>query len=395
MKKIVCLLIIGFIIQLSCKETHGQYVSPEFDKYWSLGISGGPNLFFGDIKQYRIYPVFNYESEWKFAGALNFTRQISPVFGLRGQLLYGNLAGTKREDNKYFEAELLEGNLSGIVNFSNWFSNYRDDRFLNLYGFIGIGFTNYKTRTMYLNTKEPYVERGYEDGAGIVGTKVIGTIPAGLGFDFRLARNVKLDLEFSMRAVNTDYLDNCKKDFAYDFYSYNSLGLKFLLRGKSKSQSVPKSQPQPEFTKSEEKDQQQEAYEPLISQDMKAKDEDKQTMEQEEIQKAVTEEKEQPTVNEKEQLEIEEAVPEDNLFYSVQICAKAEGPLNEEYFRSKYNFNLQIRQNRHNNYYIYTSGRFDTYSEARAFRDELRIKYRIPGVFVVAFEDGNRLNKLP
>jgi len=68
---------------------------------WQININGGTSLFFGDMKQYRFWPVTNNENEWRLGAGLMVSRQFSPVFGLRGQGLFGQLSGTRRSANKF------------------------------------------------------------------------------------------------------------------------------------------------------------------------------------------------------------------------------------------------------------------------------------------------------
>ena len=63
-----------------------------FTDNWSVGIGGGPNVFFGDLKNNQFLPDVADPSELVFGGTFTLTKQLSHVFALRGQLLYGGLS---------------------------------------------------------------------------------------------------------------------------------------------------------------------------------------------------------------------------------------------------------------------------------------------------------------
>lgn len=398
MKKLSSVFITCFLLQLISVDINAQYVKSDFNKYAYFGISGGPNLFIGDVKQYKFYPVTENKNEWTygFAGTLGF--QITPVFGLRGQALYGKLSGTKRDENLHFNAEILEGNLCMLFNINELFK-YNPDRFLNIYAFAGLGLTNFKTRLEKLDNGSIIHERGYEEGGGFVGTKYIGALPVGLIFNFKLARTVKLNMEFSMHAVNTDYLDNLKRDFSYDMYSYNAIGLTFQLKGKKQKALPFETNREPQFTQKEkpQEETQEEVkddnqYQELIQPEkVEEQTQEQEVSEPEEIVEEIVEHPvEEEIVNYQ---ETEETTPD--FYYSIQIIAKQSGELNIPKFRNKHNFNLEINHHYHEGYNIYTTGQFDSYYDARALRDQIKSRNGISDAFVVAFRNGVRLNKLP
>ena len=89
-------LIILIFINISARSQTQGVLGKRFFDNWSLGISGGPNIFFGDLKVNRLWPASTNMNEWRVAGSVYLIRQFSHVFSVRGQLLYGQIAGTKR-----------------------------------------------------------------------------------------------------------------------------------------------------------------------------------------------------------------------------------------------------------------------------------------------------------
>jgi OOP family OmpA-OmpF porin len=209
--------------------------SSSFKSYWQINASGGTSLFFGDIKQYQFWPVSSNENEWRFAGGLMLNKQISPVFGIRGQVIYGNLAGTRRSMNKYFESNYIEFNLNTTVSIRNIISKYKAKQFWDAYIIVGIGITNYNTELKDLTTKQVLREVGYGNGKSFGGRTLQGILTGGLGLDFRLSDKWNINLESSNKIMNSDDMDAWVSGFIYDVYNYTSIGISYKFGVKKKS----------------------------------------------------------------------------------------------------------------------------------------------------------------
>lgn len=222
MRKIPLLLIclaLSFIPFKMQAQTQGDLGSSFFNN-WSVTVGGGPNIFFGDLKVYRFWPVSTNMNEWRFAGSFYLTKQLSHVFALRGQVLYGEISGTKRNykdgapANLYFEGNILEYNLNTTINFSNLFFRYKAERKFFIYGTIGAGLSNWITKKKDLQTHETIGGSGSESNWT---TEVV--IPAGLGAYYSIADKVNLGLEWTLRGLNSDKLDATVGGYPYDMYS--------------------------------------------------------------------------------------------------------------------------------------------------------------------------------
>lgn len=197
-----------------------------FDKYWAVTPNVGMLLFHGDITENAVLPE---SSDWRLGGGAYLTRQFTSLFGLRGQFLIGKLAGTKTAIDREFETNtFFETNLNATLSFSNLFAGYRADRFANIYGFAGIGFSNSESELTAISTGTPVNMYG-DDESGSLKHTTETTVPVGLGIDFRLADNWDLNLESGMRFSNGSELDafpnDNKKAYKNDMYSYTSLGV--------------------------------------------------------------------------------------------------------------------------------------------------------------------------
>ncbi|MCF8351010.1 MAG: hypothetical protein K9H15_07565, partial [Bacteroidales bacterium] len=214
-----------------------------------------------------------------------------------------------------------------------------------------------------------------------------GTVPGGLGLMFKLAHGVHLDLEFSLRALDTDLLDKTKGDFEYDMYSYNSLSLGIDIGKPGKAKSAPS--PEPDFAQQAESPDDAEADQETDEEmPNEATHDDEETTEakQPEPENIVVEEVIEPVLVEQ---------PTAKIVYKVQVCAMKKRELNMPAFRKQFNFERPIQQNYQDGYYLYSTGSFSTYAEAKKLRDEIRKENKLPGAFVVAYRNGKRLSDLP
>ena len=77
----------------------------------------------------------------KFGGGVYVDKMFTPYWGVRGTLLYAKMKSTKESSKIYFEGDLFEYSISGLIDFSNIFLGVDKYRVWNFYGFIGVGFT--------------------------------------------------------------------------------------------------------------------------------------------------------------------------------------------------------------------------------------------------------------
>lgn len=360
--------------------------------YWELNLNAGPSLFFGDIKQYQWVPVSSNENEWRFAGGLQFGRQLSYVFGVRGQALYGQVAGTKREWNRYFQSDYIETNINLTVNFNNLFGNKRSDRFLNFYLIYGIGLTQYNTTVYELGTNKILAQVGNGYGKGFGGRTLEGIFTFGFGADLRVTDNLHVNLESANRGMNSDAYDHWEKGYPFDIYNYSSVGISWRF-GVGKSKAPP--------YKGENPDTGYEQYEPdtaqMIDSVVTEPVPPEKPLDVITIEDQAPVEPPAPVVVQKPKVEEQPAKPvKPNPEYRVQIKAKYGKPLSKEKLSKQYGIPVnEIQEDRHNGYYIYTVGSYDTYDKARQRRNILRNTNGIYDAFVVAFNECGRLDKLP
>ncbi len=406
-KLLVPILIVLLLLpELSLAQSYNK--STSFRPYWMFNVNAGTSLFFGDIKQYRIAPVSSNENEWRFGVGTMLGMQISPIFGVRGQFLYGNLAGTRREWNVFFESNYIEFNLNGTIGLRNIFQQYKYNQVWNAYLLMGIGLTNFNTEVKDLQTKQVIKSVGNGSGKSFGGRTLQGMLVGGIGLDFRISNRINVNLETANRILNTDELDGRTSGFKYDVYNYTSFGISYKFGGNSARAPRVKE----EYSYFEKKkrigdietaDYDYNPYKPISPPEV-----DVLTITPVVIttggeptkppgeEKVVKEVQIIPVMPEGEVVEVVEEVVVTALEYRVQIRAKYGKKISIQFLSNTYNIPASdIREDTYNGFYIYSVGSFSTYDQAREKRNQIRTRNGISDAFVVAFRNGQRLNKLP
>ncbi|MGM0566092.1 MAG: outer membrane protein [Bacteroidota bacterium] len=204
------------------------------EKDWSVQLSAGPTIHYGDIMDHDLFfPAVDNDKAWNFSGAFSLERRLNPYLSLRGQLLYGELGGTRSSvtNPRYFDADLFDVSLQGRLDFINLFADYNPYRTFNIYGLLGVGMSNWESHLYDVNDSEIGSSGGVD--VGMLEMTSEGFIPAGGGISFRVNDNFDLNLESTMRIVNSDDLDAAPPNGSkYDMYSFTSLGLTYKFGGK-------------------------------------------------------------------------------------------------------------------------------------------------------------------
>jgi len=195
---------------------------------WSINFNAGSNLFYGDIRVNDFMPVFENNNESKYAFGVILAHELNETLELRGQILYGQLSGTKREDklgnpaNIYFDATIFEynANLKYIIPMSEKSS---------LYSYLGLGMVHFRTQKKNLITDAilgSYGYRGTEKTAPTIET----VMPIGVGYNYKINQDFSFNADVSLRIVNTDKLDaniSSSTSLFQDMYGYTSLGFTY------------------------------------------------------------------------------------------------------------------------------------------------------------------------
>lgn len=356
----------------------------------NLSVSGGSSVFFGDIKQYPLLPALSNRSELRYVALLDIEDRFTEAAGMRLQLAYSHVLGTNRTKDVHFQSFVYETNAAFMFYPVNAFAGYKGSRFADFYLVAGVGLTQYNAKLYQLSTGFELASKGFGKGKGIGGTEITPLGLAGFGIDFPLNPRVNLRFETAQRILGTDELDITKGDFNYDMYNYTTFGLTFKLGNRSTASTVPdsrKTTPQREVQELPAKNE----WQPI-----------NQVIEVEKPAAEVVKTDPEPVVTTPPVTETEKPAPDSlptpiiipDFEYRIQIFAAGQKPVSIETLAKRFNINAsEIRENRFNGMYVYSVGSHQTYNQAAAARDQIRTKVR--DAFIVAYENGERLSKLP
>lgn len=229
MKKIILFVAVICFLVLP-KSDYAQPKSTFFDN-WFIGINGGPTFFLGDVTQHHPWysPDF---TAIGYAFGIKLTKEMNCLFAFRGEVYGGKLRGEKDEyaggspANLSFKNYFWQYNGSVVFNVTNALFGNKPDRKFNTYLFGGIGMMNFKTK-LYQNDVE-IASWGYSrKGTYKLVTEV--TVPYGVGFDYRLGKKVRVNLDIEHVWADGEKLDRVVGEYDHDTYFYINLGVTFNL----------------------------------------------------------------------------------------------------------------------------------------------------------------------
>ncbi len=390
-------------------------LSRKFFGNWSVTLGGGPNIFFGDVKVNPIWPVSENDNEWRFAGTVSLNRQISYVFTIRAQALYGEIAGTKRNykdgspANLTFSGNVFDYNLNATVNFSNLFARYNPLRKFFIYGTLGVGLSNWKTQLYDLATRQQI------GGSGSKGNWTTeGLLTGGLGAWVNIADKVNLGVEWTVRGVNSDKMDATTGGFPYDVYSLLSLNITYNFNKRNPGSFKPAQQkkqlgpqppkPQPEApakVSSQEPRSKLDMYDPSLLGPPVAKRDSllgkKQTKYPATPADSLTPfeklmQGESAVLQTEDDLTHDAGGPkEKGITYRIQVFAYHEDTFTAEAIRERFGIDRPVWKEYSGGWYRYTTGSLRTLAEANVLLAEIKQQFGIHDAFIAKYLDGYRV----
>jgi len=205
-----------FVLSLFITNNSVAQQSYPFGQEWVINGYVGTTKFYGDCSDntnsiFSNSPFSKYfYQDRRFGAGVYIDKKINPFITLRGTLLYASLKSTKESEKIYFIGDTYEYSLSVVVDFTNIFFGIDKYRPWNIYGFIGIGFTETLSDLYDLNTGAHLLPSGDIDSLFVGGTKkrvTETTMPLGIGINYKVERNTKVFFEFTRHIVHTNKLD--------------------------------------------------------------------------------------------------------------------------------------------------------------------------------------------
>jgi len=225
MKKVVLsLLVLSLVCSLNAQTKEKKVFVPNF----YLGLYGGLSAFVGEGNALFSTPnTFSYKNNVRWGGALALGYDLTPVFGIRGEVGYAqnkwkNLNKINQVDKFGFGS--LTADL--MFNLSNLFVGYNPDRYLDIQVFAGGGVGNIG-----------YIASSKDD-------RVTPIVRAGVQGVCHLNRNLDLNLELATNAVSDRYND-LKVNCFFDDVSSLMLGLVYHFKGAVEEPPTPMPLPEP------------------------------------------------------------------------------------------------------------------------------------------------------
>jgi len=239
--------VLVFIRLFSFSQEYSNYLSPvpagaEKSKNlaslagsWEAGAMVGPDFYYGDLNPNKFLPGVGSISA---AGGVFITRQFTNVVGLKGSFLFGGLRGSKSGTEGTlpatwsFSGSFIDFTISPVFNLSNLFSPYVDERKIFVYASVGFGINAWNTtltKDLNGNVTTPDQVKGFQ--AGFV-------LPLGLGMQYRITNNISAGIEYTLRTIFSDRVDQTVGGFKCDFINLFAFTASYRWGGSKKKLNV-------------------------------------------------------------------------------------------------------------------------------------------------------------
>lgn len=183
-----------------------------------VGVFGGLSAYQGDLTD-KIFP----KKTTNGAIGISLNYELTEQIMLRGQFLYTIIGGADRfsddsaliRRNLSFETSLVEFSAMGEYYFMNLY-----DRKFSPYLFAGLAVYHYNPYAFNGTTTKVFLQPLSTEGQGLTGysgkpySLTQFAIPFGGGIKYAFSEKLRLGLEFGLRKLFTDYLDDVSTNYA-------------------------------------------------------------------------------------------------------------------------------------------------------------------------------------
>jgi OmpA-OmpF porin, OOP family len=204
-------------IDIQAQESNSTEATKIFRPHWNANLNGGITQYFGDLNEDNF---FNRNIKGGFGAIIGY--QFSPVIGVRGQFMKGNLYSEHTKKQLKLKSDIADASILLTVNINELISEYNPTRLVNFYLFGGGGLTSFTSTLTDANV--------VRDSTAARQTEFM--IPVGAGAAFRLTHNISLNIEYADRILLKDRsLDLFTATSKRDQYSYTSAGISVSFGG--------------------------------------------------------------------------------------------------------------------------------------------------------------------
>jgi opacity protein-like surface antigen len=377
---------------------------------WSISLSGGTSVFFGDVKQNPLLPVTTNRSELRYVADIGLERRFSAILAARLQAAYSHVLGTKRVQDIHFQSFVYEANLAFLFYPFNLIGGYDNNLFADFYLVAGGGMANYDAKLYQLSTGKELSSRGFGAGNGISGMQSDIFMLGGIGVDFPIHPNWTIRFETSQRVLTTDDFDmRTGEKNNSDSYNYTKLGIVYSFSKRPVGvRKLPDSSTPPSLRVSEDsliaRKDTIKMFNDTLSVVGATEEKDSWESLNKVVELTVEPEAKIDTLSVVKEVIGQPAVLTENLElakttvkeYRVQILANGKRAADIETLAKKCGLEVsEISQERYNGMFIYTVGSYATYAEAASRRNKVKTENSVPDAFVVYFESGERQARFP
>jgi hypothetical protein len=184
-----------------------------------VNINGGMTSYFGDLSIYDTDIPLKLARESGPAFGIVVSKSVSNTITFSGQFLVGKFMARKK--NISFETGFLEYNAKLNIDFVNMLNPLKPHKY-GITGYLGVG--NY----LFYSTRKDY----FEERIDISSTKA--RVPEfvlilGGGFFYKLSDNFNVTFDLGLRQSQNDKIDSYHHGVDYDYYSYTSIGVTYII----------------------------------------------------------------------------------------------------------------------------------------------------------------------
>jgi len=385
---------------------------------WYLKADGGVSIFFGDVKRYDYIPDWESPAEIHPMFSASFGKEISKIFSVRGQFLYGSLSGHKKSAHYHFNSDVLGGSIITDINLYYLFTGARyGDSKINIYSSLGLAYLNWDTKLYY--------DTPLADGTELMNASKLGalSIPGSVSIEYVINRNFSISAEGMLYFVTSDEVDAKVGGIKFDMINYNSIGITYKFKTKSKakaskikyelSEDIYEAKPGDPQYRTPQDDAV--AAEVVNKEDQKGKDDkpiiteektevvlagivnEDSTMTEKEL-KQVEDSEKFPINHELENAAIQKEIwasktnnPWPEIEFSVQISA-TKVPVNIDNLHKDFRISEIIVEKYDGEWYRYSAGQYDKMWKAKELRNKLRSIEGIKDAFIVVYRNEERIS---
>jgi outer membrane protein OmpA-like peptidoglycan-associated protein len=213
------MVILGLFPLLMSGQEQVAYKAPDiFRSHFTIQGNCGLTEYFGDLNR---DDWFNSNVKLGYGGILGY--QFTPVFGLRGQFVKGELFSAHSAKLLKLKTDFWDAGMHITLNINEIFAKYNSHRFMNFYLFGGVGMTSFTSVVTQFNNIEVIKSDSRQNEI---------FIPMGAGTSLKMGKKVTLNLEYGDHlTLKDETLDLTKSAKSRDQYSYASAGIEVSFGG--------------------------------------------------------------------------------------------------------------------------------------------------------------------